>query len=136
MIWEIPEETLKPSDKRSTIYQYINISKRIMLVNAPKGIKENLVKLLEKQGYLVEDETASEIAKYYEGLIYFSIHNIDQKEEAFIKEFANKLHSESSIVIVDYQKAKRNEIEKKLANRIEKRNWIKNKYVTFRYTKR
>ena len=23
MVWEIPEETLKPSDKRSNIYQYI-----------------------------------------------------------------------------------------------------------------
>ena len=25
MVWEIPEETLKPSDKRSNIYKYINI---------------------------------------------------------------------------------------------------------------
>lgn len=25
MVWEIPEETLKPSDKRSSIYKYINI---------------------------------------------------------------------------------------------------------------
>ncbi len=136
MVWEIPEETLKPSDKRSSIYQYINIPKRIMLANAPKGIKENLEKLLEKQGYLVEDETISRIAQYYEGLIYFSIHNMNQEEEAFIKDFANKLHSESSIVIVDYHKPKRNEIEKKLANRIKKRSWIKNKYFTFRYTKR
>lgn len=136
MVWEIPEETLKPSDKRSAIYQYINISKRIMVANAPKGIKESLVKLLERQGYLVEEENSNEISQYYEGLIYFSMNSIDTKEEEFIKNFASKLSSESSIVIVDYNKPKRNEIEKKLATRIKERNWVKNKYFTFRYTKR
>ena len=30
MVWVIPENTLKPSDKRSNIYKYINIEKRIL----------------------------------------------------------------------------------------------------------
>ena len=33
MVWEILEETLKPSDKRSNTYKYTNIQKKIMIVN-------------------------------------------------------------------------------------------------------
>ena len=42
MVWEIPEETLKPSDKRSNIYKYINIQKKVMIVNVIKELKEYL----------------------------------------------------------------------------------------------
>ena len=35
-IWEIPEETLKPSDKRSNIYEYINTQRKIMIVDLRK----------------------------------------------------------------------------------------------------
>ena len=40
MVWEIPEETLKPSDRRSNIYKYINTQKRIMIVNIKEELKE------------------------------------------------------------------------------------------------
>lgn len=107
MVWEIPKGTLKPSDKRSNIYKYINIEKRIMIVNCIKETKDYLLGLLTKQGYIVEFKNINEIKnnlnnieKYYEGLIYFS-NDIDRKtEELFIKEFSKKLNFESSIVIV------------------------------------
>ena len=126
MVWEIPEGTLKPSDKRSSIYKYIHIPKRIMIVNSKKELKEYLVSLIEKEGYIAEfrefrwvKDNLDNISKYYEGLIYFPIHNLNKEEEQFIKNFSNKLHSESSIVIVDYNEPKRNKIEEKLACRFK-----------------
>lgn len=125
MVWEIPEETLKPSDKRSNIYKYINIPKKILLVNAKEEVKEYLQDLLEKEGYIVEykelDDTKdlSKLGKYYEGLIYFAINNMDKYEETFITSFSEKLNSESSIVIVDYNNIKRNKIEEKLSEKFK-----------------
>lgn len=123
MVWEIPEETLKPSDKRSNIYKYINIPKKIMIVNAKEELKEYLVELLSKEGYLAEFENVGLIKddsdKYYEGLIYFSKNNMKQNEELYISNFSNKLNSESSIVIVDYNNSTRNKIEKKLCEKLK-----------------
>jgi hypothetical protein len=132
MVWEIPEGTLKPSDKRSNIYKYINIPKRAMIVNAKEEIKENLVKLLEKEGYIVDSKDFEKIdsniditQRYYDGLIYFPINNVDKKEEKFIVDFSKKLHSESSIVIVDYKNPKRNKIEEKLADKFKQETGFK-----------
>lgn len=125
MVWEIPEETLKPSDKRSNIYKYINIQKRIMLVNAKEEVREYMRNLLEKEGHIVEDKELNDIKdlsrldKYYEGLIYFSKNNMDKDEETFITNFSEKLNSESSIVIVDSNNIKRNKIEEKLFNKLK-----------------
>lgn len=126
MVWEIPEETLKPSDRRSNIYQYINTQKRIMLVNPKEEVKQDLIALLEKEGYLVDTKQLNErrddlgnTVTYYEGLIYFPMNRIDKNEELFITDFANKLHSESSIVIVDYDAPKRNKIEEKFAEKFK-----------------
>lgn len=126
MVWEIPEGTLKPSDKRSSIYKYINIPKRIMVVNPKKELKENLIKLIEKEGYIAEcgefnliKNDLDFLSSYYDGLIFFPINNLDEKEELFITEFSNKLYSESSIVIVDYNSSKRNKIEEKLSDKLK-----------------
>lgn len=125
MVWEIPEETLKPSDKRSSIYKYINIQKKIMIMNTKQELNEHLQRLLQREGYIAEYKGLNEIKdlskldKYYEGLIYFSTNNIDKNEEKFITEFSKKLNSESSIVIVDYNSIKRNKIEEKLSNKLK-----------------
>ena len=126
MVWEIPEETLKPSDRRSNIHKYINTQKRIMIVNIKEELKEYLLDLIEKEGYISEYKQIDEIkdnldniSKYYEGLIYFSLNNMDENEEVFIKNFSNKLNSESSIVIVDYKNEERNKIEKKLCGKFK-----------------
>lgn len=116
MVWEIPEETMKPSDKRSNIYKYINTEKRIMIVNVKEEVKEYLIQLLKEGGYITEceslDSAKNNLQQYYEGLIYFPINNMNNKEENFIKEFSNKLNSESSIVLVDYKKENRIKIIK------------------------
>lgn len=124
MVWEIPEETLKPSDKRSNIYKYINVPKIIMIVNVKEELKKYLSELIEKEGYIAElaelneiKENLNNISKYYEGLIYFPKNNLDKSEEAFIEGFSDKLNSESSIVIVDSNTSKRNKIERKLADK-------------------
>lgn len=126
MVWEIPEGTLKPSDKRSNIYKYINIEKRIMIVNVKEELKEYLLELLNKEGFVAEfgefdwiKNNLDNISKYYEGLIYFPIKNVDRNEELFITNFSNKLHSESSIVIVDYNKPKRKKQENTLAVKLK-----------------
>lgn len=126
MVWEIPEETLKPSDKRSNIYKYINIEKRIMVVNVEEEIKDHLLELIEKEGYIAEfkdynwlKDNLENVSRYYEGLIYFRGDSVVKNEETFITNFSNKLHSETSIVIVDYNTYRRNEIERKLANKLK-----------------
>jgi ribosomal protein S8 len=98
-----------------------------MVINAKTEIKENLMELLEKEGYIVDykefekiDSNIDITQKYYDGLIYFPINNVDKKEEKFIVDFSKKLHSESSIVIVDYKNSKRNKIEEKLSDRFKK----------------
>lgn len=127
MVWEIPEGTLKPSDRRSNIYKYINIEKRIMIVNCIKELKQYLFELINKSGYIVEFKEFEEvrnnldnISKYYEGLIYFPIKKINKDEEIFIIDFCKKLNSESSVVIVEYKNNKRNKIEEKLAYNFKK----------------
>lgn len=122
MVWLIPEDTIKPSDKRSNIYKYINIPKKILIVNMKEEIKEFLIDLLNKQGYISECkdfDLIGELSKYYEGLIFFANKNIDKKEEKFIEEFSSKLNSESSIIIVDNNSKKRNKVEEKLASKLE-----------------
>lgn len=125
MVWQIPEETLKPSDKRSNIYKYIYIPKKVLLVNTKEELKEYLRDLLIKEGYIIEYKELydikdlSKLEKYYEGLIYFAINNMDKYEETFITNFSKKLNSESCIVIVDYNNIKRNKIEEKLSEKLK-----------------
>ena len=119
MVWEIPEETLKPSDKRSNIYKYINIEKKVMVVNVKEELKEYLLEILNKEGYIVEFEEINSAEenfdKYYEGLIYFVVNNLDNKDETFLTNYSNRLNSDSSIVVVDYNYPNRNKVENKLA---------------------
>lgn len=120
MVWLIPENTSKPSDKRSNIYQYINIDKRIMIVNCNEKIQKLLKDKIEKQGYIAEfkDENDSKKnhKKYYEGLIYFSKAKDDKQDEAFIKEFSGTLNYESSVVVISHKKT----IRKSFLDKIKK----------------
>lgn len=54
MIWVIPEDTIKPIDKRRKIAEFINTQKRVMIVNMNSKITEKLIPLLQKEGYIVE----------------------------------------------------------------------------------
>ena len=126
MVWEIPEDTLKPSDRRSNIYKYIHIPKKIMIVNSNKDWNRYLKECLEKEGYIVEygkfeeiKDNLENLSQYYEGLIYFAKHHMNKEEENFVIQFTDKLHSESNIVIVDDKDLKRNPIEKNLAEKLK-----------------
>ena len=54
MVWLIPEDTLKPSDKRNKISKYINTQKRIMIVDFNNYLGYTLLPILEKEGYIVD----------------------------------------------------------------------------------
>ena len=73
-----------------------------------------------KEGYIVDFKEEGKVERYYEGLIYFSRHPIKKEEEKWISNFAKeKMHSETSIVIVENKTKIRNEIEKNLANSLK-----------------
>lgn len=103
-IWEIPANTNKPSDKRSNIYKYINIEKKIMVINVIPELKNILQDLITKEGYTPEfadlkNIDLNNISSYYENLIYFKEKN--KLDKNFIINFSDKLNYESSIVLVE-----------------------------------
>lgn len=148
MIWMIPENTIKPSDRRNKISKYINTEKRIMVVNFDNPIFCSLISILEKDGFIIDglcqkeplntysninvfrtnfknitnlENTIKETDKYYEGLIIFDIQknsSIDNKE-FIIEEFAKKMNCESSIVLVNGINQSTDNLEKKMADRLK-----------------
>lgn len=111
-IWNIPEDTLKPSDKRSNTAKYVDTQKRVLVANLNTQIGMHLVLILQKQGYLVEgiceenakinkkkygnvtffrtdfenrkklEEMLTKTGKYYDGLIFI---DTDKTGEKFLK---------------------------------------------------
>lgn len=112
MVWMIPEDTIKPSDKRNKISKYINTQKKIMIVNINTQIGYYLISLLNKEGYIVEGiysentkidskkienikvlktnyedrsilkDMLKETDKYYDGLVFI---DIDESNSSVIK---------------------------------------------------
>lgn len=107
MVWMIPEDTIKPSDKRNKISKYINTQKKIMIVNINTQIGYYLIPLLNKEGYIVEGiysestkidskkienikvlktnyedrsilkDMLKEIDKYYDGVVFIDIDELN-----------------------------------------------------------
>lgn len=134
MVWLMPEDTLKPSDKRRKISQYIQTEKNIAIINLENQIEEYLLTAVKKEGYntiiakeinFSKKETLKSILnsneKYFSGLIIvdFKDSNIENKKY-FIKEFSKKMDCESSIVLVNRYDEKRERIEKELSEELEK----------------
>lgn len=117
MVWMIPEDTVKPADKRSKIVQYINTEKRIAILNVDSEISSYLVPLLQKDGYIVEgftatkpkklinnikitildynnkekiDELEKKLEKYYEGLIFIDLEKETNNKEKIVELFTQK----------------------------------------------
>lgn len=145
MVWLIPEETLKPSDRRNKVSKYINTQKRIMIVNFNNDLGYSLVPLLQKDGYIVEgisvnksidvnnkpdikywkanyenkkelEELLKEINKYYDGLVFIDIETKIRNKEWFVREFAKKMDCEASIVLVNNLQNQDEKLEVKLAD--------------------
>lgn len=126
--WKIPENTMKPADKRNNVSKYINTEKRIAIFNFNKDFGYNVISLLEQAGFLIDvisdksiekvnliqiandnaffENLKSQTNKYYDGLIYIedkmSCLSFDKIE--IIKIFAEKMNCTSSIVYVNTQK--------------------------------
>ena len=140
MIWNIPENAIKPNDNRNKTSKYLNIPKRIMIVGINNEIGHELVPLLQKQGYLVDgicdsepkydkdietwsveknyfkqSDLVTQLSLYYSGLIIIETDNrkINNKEW-FIKEFSKKMDCESSIILLTVHD--NNHLEEKLSH--------------------
>lgn len=148
MVWLIPEETLKPSDKRRKISQYIQTQKNIAIININNKIAENLIPSLKKEGYNIVatylktekiENTIEEInlfeidmsdknnlqrflhsnGKYFNGLIFIELEDESKNKEWFIKEFAKKMDCESSIILVNKFKENRENLAQKMAQELD-----------------
>lgn len=148
MVWLIPEETLKPSDRRNKVSKYINTQKRIMIVNFNNDLGYSLIPLLQKDGYIVEgisvdklidvnnkpdikywkanyenkkelEELLKEINKYYDGLVFIDIETKIKNKEWFVREFAKKMDCEASIVLVNNLQNQDKKLEVKLADELK-----------------
>lgn len=96
--WMIPEDAIKPADKRNNVSKYINTEKRVALYNFDKVIGQKVIPLLEQAGFLVDTEDFSH--KYYDGLIFME----EENREEIINSFAKKMNCDSSIVYFSNKK--------------------------------
>lgn len=140
-VWIIPEETNKPSDKRSSVSKYINTQKRIIIFGINNEICTFLIPLLKLEGFIIEGigkkenyiedsklkirdssnikELIEKSEKYYDGIIFIDLENNKFEKETVIKEFAPKMNCESSIILVEKTKDA-SKLEEKLANKLKK----------------
>lgn len=140
-VWIIPEDTNKPSDKRSSVSKYINTQKRIIIFGIDNEICTFLIPLLKLEGFIVEGigkkekytedaklkirdssnikKLIEKLEKYYDGLIFIDLENNNFEKENVIKELAPKMNCESSIILVEKTKDA-SKLEEKLANKLKK----------------
>ena len=125
--WVIPENTIKPADKRNNISKYINTEKRIAIFNFNTEFGYTVISLLKQAGFLVDAITENNLDnveiikidnktnldalknltnKYYDGLIFFEEEKQNCKFDKIevIKMFSKKMNCDSSIVFVNTKK--------------------------------
>ena len=118
MIWNIPEDTVKPLDKRTNISRILKEQKKVLILNLNIFFQDHINKFLDKEGYVKEvindiscftnkenvKRFLNNLDKYYDGLIIFDIYDEKIKKdikELLIEEVSKKMHCESSIVLVN-----------------------------------
>lgn len=144
MVWMIPEDTIRLSDKRKISSNYINTQKRIMIINFNNSIGKELIPLLRKEGFFVDGiceqnskklmikpcdiniyNTKSnewnliieKVEEYYEGLVIIDLeNNLIENQDDLILEFSKKMNSDGSIVLVNRNKT----ISKKLKENVKR----------------
>lgn len=132
MVWMIPEDTIRPSDKRKIASNYINTQKRIMIVNFDNQLGAELIPILKKEGFIIDGicgqnlkqiqvnsrdiniykidtnektKIIQKVEKYYEGLVFINFNqNIIDNQDEFILELLKKMNSDGSIVVVNNNK--------------------------------
>lgn len=147
MVWLIPEETIKPSDKRSKIAKYINTQKRVMIINIDNQIATSLIPILQKEGFIINgiynskieierediklwkvnyedkaniEQIIKETDKYYDALVYIDLEDNQFDKECLIEGFSKKMNCESSIVLVNSVKNSNENLEKKYSEKLNK----------------
>lgn len=138
MVWLMPEETLKPSDRRRKISQYIQTQKNIAVINLNSNIENYLIPAIQKEGYnvILPNEKINNFSnkvlienfinnneKYFCGLIIIDLetNNLDiENKRAFIEEFSKKMDCESSVVLVNKYDNNRIKLEKEMSESLEK----------------
>ena len=125
--WLIPENTLKPSDKRANVSKYLETKKRILIINIEEKICEFLLPILQSEGYLVDGlysekptfEDLKNVAlfkiindekkldtitnKYYDGIIVIDLenNNLASKElNTIVNNMSKKLYCNSPVLLV------------------------------------
>lgn len=125
--WLIPENTLKPSDKRANVSKYLETKKRILIINIEEKICEFLVQMLQLEGYLVDglysekptfealknvslfqitdDEKKLDTItnKYYDGIIVIDLenNNLASKElNTIVNNMSKKLYCNSPVLLI------------------------------------
>lgn len=89
-IWSIPEETVKPLDKRSKIFDLIDTQKRVMVVNLNSEIGYTLLPLLEKNGYIVEGICQKKYEGDIEKLSHIKLYQADLEKREKLEQILNK----------------------------------------------
>lgn len=114
MVWVIPEDTIKPSDKRSKISKYINTQKRVMIANINTQIGYGLIPLLKKEGYLIDgichEKTKVDREKLEDITIWQANYEDKQELEKILGE-TGKYYD--GLVFIEAEKIKENTIENK-----------------------
>lgn len=138
MVWLMPEETLKPSDRRRKISEYIQTQKNIAIISLNSNIENYLIPVIQKEGYqaIFPEEEIKDFSnkqqiekfinnneKYFCGLVIIDLEtsnlNIENKR-FFIEEFCKKMDCESSVVLVNKCDSNRIKIEKEIAETLDK----------------
>lgn len=145
--WLIPENTLKPSDKRANVSKYLETKKRILIINIEEKICEFLVPMLQSEGYLVDGlyserptfESLKNVSlfqiindekkldtitnKYYDGIIVIDLenNNLTSKElNTIVNNMAKKLYCNSPVLQVKSSIKKDTlKLDLKLINEVE-----------------
>lgn len=125
MVWMIPEDTVKPADKRTKIVKYINTEKRVAIINSDKRFETFLVPLLKKEGYVVEiicdiniENLENQLNKYYDGLIFIDLESATDNKEQLIEMFTKRMNCSSSIVLVNGEESAKQHLEVILSEKL------------------
>lgn len=105
MVWLIPEDTIKPIDKRSKIAKYVNTQKRIMIVNINNQVGYSVMPLLEKEGYIIEGTYSKKTKIDEENLENIKTWKIDyEKDNELLKilEETNKYYD--GLILINLEK--------------------------------
>lgn len=131
MVWLIPEDTMKPADKRNKIAKYINTQKRVVVVSNNNEIGNELIPLLKKDGYIIDslgydkEKLNNELLElkenYYDGLVVVdnSVNQFSKEDkEKIIEECSKRMNCEASIVMVENERNTSN-LETKLSKKLK-----------------